>query len=143
MESSLSVTGKISSCPPSSSSDTPTALASSSLNDTCTAIASSSSSAPPLFNRSPVKWQTQSSISSQDQPPTSSSHNQPFASSPQYRRRSSIIPPMLTRRRSSATTTERRPSLTVQPSAKGWKLALRPWDEDDEADWWVAGTAIP
>ncbi|GAB7342270.1 hypothetical protein MBLNU457_g0509t2 [Dothideomycetes sp. NU457] len=45
----------------------------------------------------------------------------------------------------------RRPStLSITPSEDGgknpfhwWKFTLRPWDDDQEADWWFASTAIP
>jgi len=46
---------------------------------------------------------------------------------------------------------QRRPStLSVVHSDEGnktpfhwWKFTLRPWDDDQEADWWFASTAIP
>ncbi|KAF1345323.1 hypothetical protein BDV97DRAFT_372536 [Delphinella strobiligena] len=44
------------------------------------------------------------------------------------------------RRKSS----ERRSSITREPGSKSWwKFKLRPWDDDQERDWWFAGTAIP
>ncbi|KAL1305373.1 hypothetical protein AAFC00_002267 [Neodothiora populina] len=39
--------------------------------------------------------------------------------------------------------TERRTSLTRESSKILWKFKLRPWDDDQERDWWFAGTAIP
>lgn len=45
------------------------------------------------------------------------------------------------RRKSS----ERRRSLvrTAEDRRKWWKFTLRPWDDDQEQNWWFAGTAIP
>lgn len=44
------------------------------------------------------------------------------------------------RRRSS----ERRLSITrAPPGKKWWEFKLRPWDDDQEQNWWFAGTAIP
>lgn len=48
--------------------------------------------------------------------------------------------PLHARRKSS----ERRSSITREPDSKSWwKFKLRPWDDDQERDWWFAGTAIP
>ncbi|KAH0014432.1 voltage-gated potassium channel, partial [Aureobasidium melanogenum] len=44
------------------------------------------------------------------------------------------------RRKSS----ERRRSIEKAPNRKHWwKFTLRSWDDDQEQDWWFAGTAIP
>ena len=50
------------------------------------------------------------------------------------------------RRKSSARTSQRRASLVLQRAPTGkqwWKFYLRPWDDDEEQDWWFASTAIP
>ena len=51
-----------------------------------------------------------------------------------------------TRRKSSGQASQRRPSLLLERTKTGrqwWKFTLRPWDDDEEQDWWFASTAIP
>ena len=50
------------------------------------------------------------------------------------------------RRRSSGRTTQRRSSIVLERTQTGrrwWKFTLRPWDDDEDQDWWFASTAIP
>lgn len=51
----------------------------------------------------------------------------------------------IARRRRSSRISERRPSLVLNrtQTAQWWKFTLRPWDDDEEQDWWFASTAIP
>ncbi|GAB7349089.1 hypothetical protein MBLNU459_g8042t2 [Dothideomycetes sp. NU459] len=51
-------------------------------------------------------------------------------------------PPWFPKRRSSSMS-GRRASLQRIPDRQWWKFHLRPWDDDQEQDWWFAGTAIP
>lgn len=47
-------------------------------------------------------------------------------------------------RRASRASSTRRASLTRPPQGQPWwKWSLRPWDDDQENDWWFASTAIP
>ena len=50
-------------------------------------------------------------------------------------------------RKSSARSSQRRPSLVIHRTQttgkRWWKFTLRPWDDDEEQDWWFASTAIP
>lgn len=53
---------------------------------------------------------------------------------------------LLGRRKSSGRLTQRRASLMLartQTGRRWWKFTLRPWDDDEEQDWWFASTAIP
>ena len=50
------------------------------------------------------------------------------------------------RRKSSGRISERRLSLVLKRTQTGrqwWKFTLRPWDDDEDQDWWFASTAIP
>jgi len=70
----------------------------------------------------------------------------PVSSAPWFpRRRDSEVSNQrqsLTRRRSSAIETTDQSQLP-EGTHRWWKFTLRPWDDDNEADWWFAGTAIP
>jgi len=46
------------------------------------------------------------------------------------------------RRRSSAVQIPPKPESPAEPY-RWWKFTLRPWNDENEADWWFAGTAIP
>lgn len=57
---------------------------------------------------------------------------------PSWRGRGSESPAL--RRQSSSRT---RSFVRAPEHKQWWKFTLRPWDDDQEQDWWFAGTAIP
>jgi len=72
--------------------------------------------------------------------------NAPSASEPWFpKRRGSEASQQLqspSRRRSSAIRIPPKPESPSEPH-RWWKFTLRPWNDENEADWWFAGTAIP
>lgn len=80
---------------------------------------------------------SRTAVTTSDGPDRSGRWDEPLRA-PSWSEKGRLSSPAARRRRSS----ERRRSLTRLPEKK-WGFQLRPWDDEAEADWWFAGTAIP